>query len=361
MKYLYPVSLMLLLLTSCGKDEKNAIDRDKTDWATYKLKGNVKAISEKSYETFDGKGKGPTKHEVMSEHDRDLEFNDEGMLIAEKTWSNDAKPFEEIKYKGKNFKISHTQYVSGAASIRTDYVWDEKGRNNLSVIRRNADNTPFDKVVMKYKNDKILERATFNQQGNLTDKVTYFYDDKGNLKGENRYLATDVVQYKAEYDYDDKGRKVTEKHYDGNGKMDYETRYTYSGDKPVAVETFNAAGEVIYVEKKTYDKDGNVLSDYSFDKFDGKHMRDTYTYDKKGNRTAWETYEGDKIKMKVSYTFDKYNNITKVLAVDSEGAVVDSRLYNYEYDKTSNWTRKLYIQNDRPAVITERKITYLED
>ena len=84
---------------------------------------------------------------------------------------------------------------------------------------------------MKYKNNKLIERITYNQQDNPTGRVTYFYDAKGNLKGENNYMSTDIVQYKTEYAYNDKQQKISEKHFDINGKLDYETKFIYEGEK----------------------------------------------------------------------------------------------------------------------------------
>ena len=358
MKYLYPLSLVLLLIVSCGKDDEKIIDREKSDWAFYKLAGDVKTVSEKSYATADGKQKGPTKQEMPSNHDRDFEFNDEGMLVREKTWASEGVPFEEIKYQNRESKLSHTQFVSGAPSLVTQYAWDEKGKNNLSVTRRNANNTPFDRIVMKYKKDRLIEKITYNAQENPTNKITYFYDQKGNVTGENFYYSSDVLQFKTNYTYNDKNQKVAETHYNKDGKVDYKTTYTYSGDKVVATETTNAAGDVSYIEKSAYDKDGNMVSNYTFDKFDGQHMRDEFKYDSKGNKTEWNVYKGDQLTMKAVYTFDKYGNPVKSMTTDAEGNVLESKAYKYEYDNQGNWVKRVLYLSNRPEIITERKITY---
>jgi hypothetical protein len=361
MKYIYSLSLLLLLLTSCGKDEKKAIDHSKTDWAFYKLNGEISSISQKSYETLDGKTKGPSKQETPSEHNYDMTFNEEGMLIMEKKWVKDTLPYEEVKYKGREVVVNKIQYAGGVPSLKTDYVYDEKGKNNLSITRRNGNNTPFDKVVMKYKNNKIIEKITYNEQQNPSNRIIYSYDGKGNLTGENYYGATDVILHKTEYKYNDKNQKMLEIHYTKDGNKEYETHYTYSGDKIASAETYNAKGELSYIEKSTFDNKGNITSQYTFDKFDGLHVRQEYKYDNKGNNTEWIAFEGETITNKASYGYDKYGNLTKVLTIGKGGKVIEDKAYNYEYNKKGNWIKKVFISNGRPAIITERTISYFND
>lgn len=358
MKRIYPLSLALLLLTACGKDEKKVIDRDKTDWAFYKLEGDVKTITQKSFETLNGKEKGPTAHETISEHDIEFTFNDEGMLTVEKKWANDSKIFEETKYNGRNHLINKIQYNNGNPSIKTDYAYDEKSKNNLSITRRNADNTPFNKEVMKYKNNKVIEKIAYNEQQNPVSKTEYIYDERGNVTGENKYGSTDIIQYKIENIYNENNQKTLEKQFDKDGNKIYETQYSYAGDKLASAETHNAKGELTYVEKFDYDGKGNVIMHYTFDKFDGIHSREEYKYDGKGNKIAWYVYNGDDVVTKATYDYDKYGNLIKSLIADNNGNISENKVYQYEYDKKGNWIRRVLILNDKPSIITERTITY---
>ena len=45
MKYIYPFAAIVLLLTSCNDKEAKPLDRTTTDWAFYKLEGDVKSVS----------------------------------------------------------------------------------------------------------------------------------------------------------------------------------------------------------------------------------------------------------------------------------------------------------------------------
>lgn len=78
MRYIYTAFIFAVLLVSCK--DKPALDRTKTDWEFYKLKGDVKSVSEKTEVT--GQGKGAASRE--SEYDADYTFNENGVLVSEK-------------------------------------------------------------------------------------------------------------------------------------------------------------------------------------------------------------------------------------------------------------------------------------
>lgn len=360
MKHLYSLSLLLLLFASCGKDDSKTIENENPDWEFYKLKGKVESVSEKSFETFDGKTKGASKHEILSDHDRDLLFDDKGQLLSEKTYSGGTNLFEDIKYKGKAHKLTHLQYNSGNPSIKTEYVWDKQDKNNLAIIRRNADNSLFDKVVFKYKSNRLIERIAYDAQENQVNRIKYEFDKNGNTIAELHFGTSEVIEHKTEYKYNENNQKVNETHYNKEGKTDYTTIYQYNGDLLISAETSNGKGEVSYIEKNEYDKNGNLTSHYVFDKFEGVPTNEEYTYDTEGNRIQWTSYRNEKVTLKAAYTYDDHNNMTKALTVDGDGNVIESKLYNYEYDKQGNWIRKIFINQDRPSIITERTITYFK-
>ena len=40
---------------------------------------------------------------------------------------------------------------------------------------------------------------------------------------------------------------------------------------------------------------------------------------------------------------------------------IEDKAYTYEYDQKGNWIKKLFLNNGRPSIITERKISYFEE
>lgn len=361
MRYLPIIALLLLSLASCQKEEKKPIDRTKTDWAFYQLEGEVMSVSEKSFEAVNANlERGAPKRENASSHDFDLIFDEQGMLVSEKQWVKE-QPFEETTYMGRDRKLKQIQYMGGAAAINTEFQWDKAGKDNLSVIRRNPDNSQFDRKEMKYKDNKLIEKVSYSSQDTPTDKVTYNYDDKGNLTGENLYLNTEMVQFRNVYEYDENNNMVLEARYNKDDKLLFRTVNSYNDGRLMSSETFNGNGNSEYLKKFTYDNKGNITLQYINDITGKRESTDTYTYDDKGNRTQWLMDENNKTVMKVFYKYDEKGNVTEIKAIDGDGVVTEIRGYTYKYDQKGNWTEKVVLLNGKPEIVTERQIKYFDE
>lgn len=359
MKYLYPFALALLLI-SCQKEEKKVIDRTKADWDFYKLKGDVKSVLTKSWLVNDNLEKQKTLHEQASDHDSQITFDDQGLLIKEDLFLRDA-PFQQNTFNGREKKQQTLQYMGNAVGIKTDYTWDATGKNNTSIIRRNPDNTQIDRIEMKYQGDKLAEKITYSAQDNPIDKITYMYDSKGNLNLENIYLSSEYIQYTAIYKYNDKNKKVFEGRYDKDSKMIYETKYQFDNDGNVLKKiTIDKNGEIEYSEDFTYDKKGNMLTRLTFEKYDNSKTIDRYAYDSNGNQIKRNLTKNDVSLMDVNIAFDKNNNQTLYVVKETSGKQLVKRGYTYEYDANGNWTKKTILIDDKPKFLVERQISYLE-
>lgn len=361
MRYLYPLAL-ILLLASCKDEEKEtktAIDRAKTDWSFYKLEGNVKTISEKSYEVHGSGQKGATKHEIQSRHDSDLTFNDRGLLILEKKWVGSNTPFEETKFKGRENMESRTQFINGRPGIKTEQQRDKSG-NIVATIRHNGDNSQLDRVALIYKGKNLIEKKSFNNQDTQNDRTTYAYDEKGRLKGEDMYLNTEYIQVRNQYEYDAEGRKISETRY-GKDKLIYKTTFAYNGKNVTKKETIAPSGTIEYSEKSSYDKNGNLLERYITDNNEKSVTHEVYQYDANNNPTAVKVDVNNVVHSQIFYAYDGHGNATAVKTSNGKGENLDSREYAYEYDDHGNWTKKSVTINGKPSFVAERKITYFPD
>jgi hypothetical protein len=359
MKYLYPLSL-LLLLVSCQKEEKKAIDRKKADWSFYKLEGDVKSVTTKSWLVNEKFEKLKSQHEDMSMHDSEMIFDDNGILTTEKSYIGD-KPFEQTTYKGREKKQQTLQYINGAVGIKIDYDWDKSGKDNTAITRRNTDNSQIDRIEMKYQGNKLAQKITYNAQNNPNDKVAYIYDSKGNVIQEDIYLASEYVQYKQINKYDKKNNKISEARYDKNSKLLYETVSKYAGKNLIKKYTTNDKGVVEYSEDFTYDDKGNMLTQLIYEKFENSKTLNTYAYDAKGNKTEWNVTKDGKPFMKAVFSYDDKGNTTVISVTDPSGKEVDKREYTYEYDKKGNWIKKTVKLKGVPQFIAERQITYFDE
>ncbi|WP_294818719.1 hypothetical protein [uncultured Flavobacterium sp.] len=361
MKYIYPLAL-LLLLASCQEEKKKEKagrpDRTKTDWSFYRLESNVRSVSEKSYEAVGPGQKGSPRQELASAHDTDLTFNDKGLLVLEKKWLNGNMPYEETTYTGRKDIVSKIQYLNGQPAIKTDYSRDKYG-NITAIIRRNGDNTQLDRTAMLYNGKLLAETKTFSNQDNPNGRTTYVYDKKGNLKGENLYLNSEYIQVKNLYEYDAQNRKISETRY-SKDKTLYKTVFEYRDGNLVKKETTGPDGVIASTEKSSYDKKGNLLERYIYDGFDKSQIHEMRSYDTNGNMTGNKVTRNDKIEFEALNKYDERNNLVKTQTANGAGQIYDSRVYSYDYDSKGNWIKKTVYINDKPSIIIERAISYLE-
>lgn len=359
MKHLYIIALIAFVV-SCQKkeEEKPPIDRAKTDWAFYGLKGDVKTISTKSWLAKDANfTKGDTRHENSSEHDADLSFDENGKLIREKLWRNGVKTHSEATYEGRDHMIQHIQYVNDKPGAKTEYSWDKKG-HNVTITKRNPDNTEIGRDEMKYIKGNLTQKVTYNAQNNPTDKRIYKYDAKGNLISEAIYLRSEYVQFTNKYRYDDQKRMLTEARYDKDNKLVSRTEFEYHGKHLSKKTTFNGAGQEEYSETFNYDANGNLMSQTSYEKAENVTNVEKYTYDSQNNRISWAFQRNNQLLAKAEYKYDNNKNLISSNTSNMAGGSNDSRQYEYEYDSQGNWIKKKVTIKGKPAFIAERTITY---
>lgn len=354
MKIFYTAFVFSLLLVSCK--DKPQIDRAKTDWAFYKLSGDVETLLET---TEPAAGQDATTARE-SEYDTEYTFNNQGMLISEKKYLPGRKLFQEITYNGKDKIVKQVQYVNDKPSVITEYAWDKGLTNNTAITKRNADNSQLERIGMKYNaNGKITEKVTYNRQDLPIEKITYEYDNNGNLRAENFYLDKDIVQVTNIYEYNG-GNKISEVRVKPDGSVISKTFFEYNAsNKVVRSGTNDSSGKLQYIKETTYDSKGNILTDTANEVAENNKSTDKYTYDANGNKTQWVSYTADAPLFEAAYKYDSHNNMTSIKMKDYQGnpqPLVKS--YTYDYDKQGNWIKKTVLVNGKPAYITTRIISY---
>lgn len=357
MKHLYAIAL-LSLLVSCQKEEKKApIDRAKTDWAFYGLKGDVESISTKSWKAENASlDKGATRHETGG-HDSDLVFDENGKLVSEKLWKSATSPFSETTFDGREHIIQHLQYTNDKPGTKTEYSWNKKGEN-VTITKRNNDNTEMGREEMKYIKGKLTQKVTYNAHNNPIDKRIYTYNKEGNLAGEAIYLRSEYVQFKTNYSYDEQNRVIVEAKSNKDGTVQSKTTFTYTGDKIASKITVDEKGAEQYSEHFNYDAKGNLISLVAYEKATDTRTVEKYTYDAANNRTSWAAETNGKEEARAEYKYDSSNNLISSTTTNLLAKSTDSRQYTYEYDSNGNWTKKIATLQGKPAFIVERTIKY---
>lgn len=356
MKKLKRLSIFFaFLFTLLGCSNSNSV---KNDLFKNNLKGKVKSVKSKTYETAYKLGKlekgrelFPDAYSEINPSNEEFIYNEKGNLV-----------FRIIKVSSSFDRNWHTQFK---------YLFLYNNKNKLEEIIKYS-TSGNDKEVVFYeelktltKNRDISERYTYDDLGNIikavswiTDKnsdvyrrycssiLTYQYNKK-NHKKEEIYFTDDCLGVKVNsrvlftYKYDDKGGIIQIEE-----KTMPQRNSNFGGDKALYLEFPNG-----YISNiKNFDSVGNEIETiayyHSFDVLDGNpnnHNPGNYTISTKKKQTIKK--------------FDKFNNVIEMnLKVTGEKEILYT--YEYKYDSTDNWIEKIFFMDDTPKIIVERELVY---
>lgn len=349
----FAASLFIISCQGNLKEQPKPNHKD-SDWAHFKLNGEVHTVSERSVKFTNGTPE--PGREQTSTQDTDFTFDDFGYLTNEKRWIKNEVPFEEIVYKDYKTPLKRTQYTNGTATIVTENQWDPAKENLLGILRRNPDNTQIDRIAYRLDKGNPVEKATYNNQDNLVEKITYGYNKKGKVRTEELYKNGITLQYRVQYEYDGENNKISETRYSTDKKL-FTTNYEYSDKKVTLKSTTNSAGQPAYTETFTYNNTGLVTKHTTFENATNEEVTEIYTYDEKNNLLSVITSTTGQPQIEVTYTYDANDNVTTA-KIKSGNDTVEAREFTYSYDKNKNWTKKTTLIGGAKAFEVTRKISY---
>lgn len=357
MRY-FTIVMASLLLASCQDNIKERLkpSHDKTDWAFYKLNGDVQQITIVS-EKVDG-----TTPVYGTEYSTDtnlsLSFNEYGDLISENKMAGNTL-LEENVFEGRRTLLSKKQYTSGKIAIITDNQWDAAKENILATVKHNPDNTQIEQVKNTYIKGKLAETVTLNNQGNMIKRNTYKYNKKGNLVNEEIYPDGHVLKIRVKYDYDSENRKVSETRYSTEALV-YKTVFSYQNKLLQSKITTDSKGTNVYTEEFQYDEKGRVTGHKTVEVPLSIVTIEAFTYDDAGNNLTWSTNVTGESAVNVINAYDANNNLTATKTM-SNNTIAESRNYTYTYDSHKNWTKKTVSVNGKVTYKVTRNITYFPE
>ena len=238
-----------------------------------------------------------------------------------------------------------------------------------TVISTNFDKkkTSVFKDITKFNHKDQKESISVYAGNKLHEKITFTYDDKGNLTQE---------EYKSLIN---KEENTTTYAYLSNGKVWQKTSYeTHSGEKDrkeneiITYYIYDVNGDLVE-EQYTGVEDVKVVTSYCYE---DKKLKERYTYvqealksitfwrEENGKTTQQEEFSPDgKLQEGVYYTYDEKGNCTMEL----------SKVYNirtrtietigksiYKYDKYNNCIYEAKFFRDSLDYLIERNFTYYE-
>ncbi|GGD32909.1 hypothetical protein [Flavobacterium orientale] len=360
MKKLITLILISTLLFSCKKDKDEEViavtnEPEFSDLSHYNLYGPVKSVEEKSFEIIDGRNSGSLKRETYSEYDFVLEFNQKGQLIREKKFNSTGALHEETIYDGKNQIVDYIQYMNNAVFLTTKHTRDDKG-NTIIITRRNPDGSQYDKIVQTFIDSKLVQKRNFDANERLMSKISFTYDEKGNLIKESYYKNTERITNYITYEYDDTNKKLSESYFDSQNNNVSNTKYEYLGDLLVKVESYLPNGELQYSEMKMYDDNNNLTYNKVIDNSIKQVSEEKIGYDSQKNIVSHEFIQNGTTVQSITKGYDDSNRLVETATTSQNGT--SKRTLFFETDDKGNWVKKTVLIDKMPVYEIQRVILY---
>ncbi|WP_424656966.1 hypothetical protein [Capnocytophaga granulosa] len=346
------------------------------------LQGRVKSVERIYYigeEVSEGvdKKRFPNDEESNSTNEHcKYSFDKEGNITQYQTLDT----LGNVKYKriftynnlGFPSHIESFQYQDKKEVAHSLETYTYKGKE--VALRETVINTNFDKKktsvfkdITKFNHKDQKESISVYAGNKLQAKMTFTYDDKGNLTQEEYKSLTN------------KEENTTTYAYLSNGKVWQKTSYeTHSGEKDrkkneiITYYIYDVNGDLVE-DQYIGMEDVKVVTSYCYE---DKKLRERYTYvqealesitfwrEENGKTTQQEEFSPDgKLQEGVYYTYDEKGNCTMEL----------SKVYNirtrtietigksiYKYDKYNNCIYEAKFFRDSLEYLIERNFTYYE-
>jgi len=266
------VFVCLIAVSSNAQKEFNRKDN--------KLKGNVKTVTENSYNAVEKFGK-LTKGDIITNKQLCYKYDKAGKLIEEDYYNSDKN--------GSGKKCYKIYIYNSKGQIQEAYVYN--------IERPVTDNGSYrdDTETQHLLNEHLVSKSvyTLNSQGKIIEEA--IYGPGGELQGKNinktnaqgktieeaEYNANGALKKTYTYKYNSAGKKIQSECSDKNGLKQIE-KYDANGNNTEHILEYN--GSAIGSEKHKFDGSGN-LTEVIATTFDGIEANVVYKYvmDKQGN------------------------------------------------------------------------------
>lgn len=308
-----PFLILMVFVLSCKSEEPNDLIR-------MNLIGKVKTIIQDEYYAYI-RGSEIEKSEPYRYKEgikNRMDFNSEGFIVAYEKFDEDGDfDYQERYTYNEDFNVTY--------SIKED--------QNQNLIQESF--SEFDDnwnliVYTEYYESYIISKDSMVYDRHNNNIAHYQWNEYGNLV--NIW----------ENEFDKNGNQIKSKHVNPNEKTTWIAEYTY-----------NKLGDRIQME---------------YVRYDGKHMKQKYSYDNNGNQILEELSGNDTLIYRIDYEFDRYNNLVSEKKYDGNNELDFQREYEYTFDNKGNWiTRLEYSTYDpkkeplSPGPYLERQIIYYQD
>lgn len=295
----------------------------------------VKVTTESEYQVLTSEGKVEIKKATKT---TESNYNDSGILSKEidenggvatyeyQDSDNFDQPTQIMEISGEGSNTTETMTYDGRGNLLTDKTVEEGGE---TTVTQNKYSEVTGEEEEGYIDDDIIEETesstTLQEQESSVSSTEY--DKEGNVTRET--VLSGTTEETTTTKYDDMGRVVSEENDAQGTKTSYvydvfgrtiQTTITYTkGEQKGTTET----------EAKTYDADGNILTETAKDGtittycYDEKNRIITETINKGEKRTRHYTYSTEDIVLYGGQGIQKTIPVSVKTVKDQEGVITD--------------------------------------
>lgn len=253
---------------------------------------------------------------------------------------------EDVGLRGKVKSVTEKQYHA----VVTDPGTVEKGS-----FFREVDEWNFHEV---FNSDGMFSSIAFlDRDDDTISKSIYEYGKNGRL--ETKSIYEENLLMKSHYEYDVLGRATIVCDMDGDGDLVYVTNTEYNDDNRIETSTtINKQGKFLRQSIVQKNKKGFV-TDFKFyndERKLGNWRKEVHADD--GKLLEMSVLNQDEsVDFVVKYEYNRQGDLV-LCAPMSEREEYLSDHYVYEYDKKSNWRKRIHFKGDSAYSVTERTIVY---
>lgn len=161
--------------------------------------------------------------------------------------------------------------------------------------------------VSKQKNqtEKMSEMIRYNHEGKPFIRINYSYNDNSQMELESIWDSSGAGTFNREKKYFYEDSLLVKTEFYGIGGLEYETRFTYD-DKNRNIREESLDTDVYMWRNITYDDNDNIILEENYDLNNGI--------------------------TKVSYSYNKVNNLDTAISYDQNGQINRKNYYIYQQD-----------------------------
>lgn len=313
-----PAGTLLLFLMFWGCSDKSSLELQLDDEI---LKGPVQSLWTYHHDGKDSLRKVIKKELLGAEY---VELSKDRRLLS----------IEGYDYEGKLYQKRELKF-----SKELNLVSD--------VAKKPSGQMVYD---YQYRDGLILKKLDTRDNGQVYER-TFEYDNQKKLVSETSGYGSEF--HKRKYVYEN-GRLIQELWIDDQEER-LSTSYLYDGETRQR-RLHSVSGEIYRIFTSKYDKAGNEIElDVA-----GENKVFTWNEKRKFSKNAQllqevtENYEG---KVEELYTYNDYGDCIH-MAFHKNGELLETRSYEFEYDRMGNWIKKVSRYKGDVFDIEERKFVY---